>query len=172
MSNRHLSRTLALQSLFQWDFNNFNVEKLEKIVVYNLSQFAPGFDDGGFTNQLIKGTLNHIDTINDMIVKYAPEWPLDQITVVDRNVLRIGIFELKFNNEIPPKVAINEAIELAKSFGGESSGKFINGVLGSIYKDMEKAGEINEKAEKTVVAEKRKEEEKKQKVEDKKKEEK
>jgi len=97
---------------------------------------------------LIDGILENVAVINQMIEKYAPEWPLEQITTVDRNALRIGIYELKFNNDIPPKVAINEAIELAKNFGGESSGKFINGVLGSIYKDMEKAGEINEAAEK------------------------
>ena len=154
MSNRHLSRTLALQSLFEWDFNKHPVQKLEEIVEHNMKSFAPDFDDGGFTGNLLKGVLKHFEIINKMITRYAPDWPLDQITVVDRNVLRIGIYELKFNDEIPPKVAINEAIELAKSFGGESSGKFINGVLGSIYKDMEKAGEINEKAEKTSVADK------------------
>ena len=149
MSNRHLSRTLALQSLFEWDFNNFPVQQLEGIVKHNMENFAPDFEDEGFTGHLIKGVLKHLDTINKMIEQYAPEWPLDQITIVDRNVLRIGIYELKFNDEIPPKVAINESIELAKSFGGESSGKFINGVLGSIYKDMEKGGEINDNAEKT-----------------------
>ena len=148
MSNRHLARTIALQSLFEWDFNNFSIEKIEKIYKYNMNAFAPKFDDSGFTGNLIKGVLKYLDTINKMIEKYAPEWPLDQITIIDRNVLRIGIYELKFNNDIPPKVAINESIELAKSFGGESSGKFINGVLGSIYKDMENAGEINDKAEK------------------------
>lgn len=156
MSNRHLSRTLALQSLFEWDFNQHPLQKLEEIVRHNLKSFAPNFEDGGFTGNLIKGVLKHLGTINKMIEKYAPEWPLDQITIVDRNVLRIGIYELKFNDEIPPKVAINEAIELAKSFGGESSGKFINGVLGSIYKDMESAGEINEKAEKTAAVSKKK----------------
>lgn len=151
MSNRHLSRTLALQSLFEWDFNKLPVQKLEGIVAHNMKSFAPDFDDNGFTGNLIKGVLKYFEVLNKMITRYAPEWPLDQITVVDRNVLRIGIYELKFNDDIPPKVAINEAIELAKSFGGDSSGKFINGVLGSIYKDMEKDGEINDNAEKTAV---------------------
>lgn len=151
MSNRHLARTLALQSLFEWDFNKHPIEKLEGIIKHNRKDFAPDFDDDGFTGDLVKGVLKNLEAINKMIEKYAPEWPLEQITIVDRNVLRIGIFELKFNNEIPPKVAINEAIELAKSFGGESSGKFINGVLGSIYKDMEASGEINDKAEKIAA---------------------
>jgi N utilization substance protein B len=93
--------------------------------------------------RLVKGVILNVADINQLIASFAPEGPLEQITVVDRNVLRIGIYELKFSKgEIPPKVAINEAIELAKSFGGESSGKFINGVLGSIYKEMVKKGEV------------------------------
>ncbi|XOU94369.1 MAG: transcription antitermination factor NusB [Candidatus Kerfeldbacteria bacterium] len=142
MSNRHLSRTIAMQSLYEWDFNQLDKSKLEKIAEKNLKEFAPEFLDNGFVTHVIKGVTNNIVEINDLITKYAPEWPLDQITVVDRNVLRIGIYELKFSKgEIPPKVAINEAIELAKTFGGESSGKFINGVLGTIYKDMVKIGD-------------------------------
>lgn len=142
MSNRHLSRTIAMQSLYEWDFNNFDKDHLAELATKNLTEFAPEFDDNGFVNHIIKGVSNNLDDINGLIVKYAPEWPLDQITIVDRNVLRIGIYELKFSQgEIPPKVAINEAIELAKTFGGESSGKFINGVLGTIYKDMVKDGE-------------------------------
>jgi len=148
MSNRHLARTITLQSLFELDFNKLEADQIDKIIEHNLKEFAPNFDDGGFIKDLIDGILENVAVINQMIEKYAPEWPLEQITTVDRNALRIGIYELKFNNDIPPKVAINEAIELAKNFGGESSGKFINGVLGSIYKDMEKAGEINEAAEK------------------------
>lgn len=142
MSNRHLSRTIAMQSLYEWDFNNLDEKLLPQVIADNLKTFAPEFSDNGFAHHVIKGVMHNIDEINKLIVHYAPEWPLDQITVVDRNVLRIGIFELKFSQgEIPPKVAINEAIELAKTFGGESSGKFINGVLGSIYKDMVDKGE-------------------------------
>jgi len=142
MSNRHLSRTIAMQSLYEWDFNNLDKNVLEDLASKNLKEFAPEFEDNGFVNHTIKGVATHLDEINGLITKYAPEWPLDQITIVDRNVLRIGIYELKFSKgEIPPKVAINEAIELAKTFGGESSGKFINGVLGTIYKDMVKNGE-------------------------------
>lgn len=138
MSNRHLARTIAMQSLYEWDFKGKNNDELAIIIKHNLKEFAPDFDDKGFAKSIIKGVIDHLDTINALITKYAPEWPLEQITIVDRNVLRIGIQELKFSPEIPPKVAINEAIELAKTFGGESSGKFINGVLGTIYKEMEK----------------------------------
>jgi len=131
-----------MQSLYEWDFNNLKKDGLAKIANKNLKEFAPEFEDNGFVDHIIKGVTNNLEKINDLITKYAPEWPLDQITIVDRNVLRIGIYELKFSKgEIPPKVAINEAIELAKTFGGESSGKFINGVLGTIYKDMVKDGE-------------------------------
>lgn len=135
MSNRHLARTICLQSLYEWDFNNRRTD-LNEVLKKNQQQFAPDFEDEGFTGQLLKGVIMHSGQIDELITKYAPEWPLEQITVVDRNVLRIGIYELKFAAEIPPKVAINEAIELAKAFGGESSGKFVNGVLGTIYKEM------------------------------------
>lgn len=143
MSNRHLARTIAMQSLYEWDFNKMKIEDLSVLIQNNIKEFAPGFADNGFINHLVKGVINNLEKINELITKYAPEWPLEQITVVDRNILRIGICELKFSKgEIPPKVAINEAIELAKSFGGESSGKFVNGVLGSIYKDMADKSEI------------------------------
>lgn len=143
MSNRHLARTVALQSLFQWDFmdKKTNIEDLVKI---NWQEFGPQYDDGGFALNLVMGVMKNLKTIDKLIVEYAPEWPLEQITNVDRNVLRLGIYELKIDEKIPPKVAINEAIELAKSFGGESSGKFVNGVLGSIYRDMVERGEKNQ----------------------------
>ncbi|MCP4355216.1 MAG: transcription antitermination factor NusB [Proteobacteria bacterium] len=141
MANRHLSRTLALQSLFQWDFYSKHEDDLLKVLEYNFSEFAPEFDDKDFASNLLKNVTKNAPKIDKLIIKFAPEWPLEQITLVDRNVLRIGIFELKFSDTIPPKVAINEAIELAKTFGGDASGKFINGVLGSIYKQMETDGE-------------------------------
>ncbi|MDP2909736.1 MAG: transcription antitermination factor NusB [bacterium] len=138
MASRHLSRSIAMQSLYEWDFNGKKPEVLEKIVEKNLEEFGPGLEDKEFVWQLINGVVSHIKEIDEIIIKAAPEWPLDQITVVDRNVLRIGLFELIYENkdEVPPKVAINEAIELAKSFGGESSGKFINGVLGTVYNEL------------------------------------
>jgi len=143
MSNRHLARTLVLQSLFQWDFNE-QKENLHQLLEHNKKEFADGFDDQGFAKELTENIAGKISEIDGMIKKYAPEWPLEQITTVDRNVLRIGIFELKFAQAIPPKVAINEAIELAKAYGGESSGKFVNGVLGSVFKDMQTVGEKKE----------------------------
>ncbi|MBU4421363.1 transcription antitermination factor NusB [Patescibacteria group bacterium] len=146
MANRHLARALAMQTLYEWDFRNgmAGEEKIKDIVDYDKDQFAAGLDDKGFVQELIDGVKKYKEEIDAIIIKYAPEWPLDQITTVDRNVLRIGIFELKHSPNIPAKVAINEAIELAKNFGGESSGKFVNGVLGAIYKDMEALGEIKE----------------------------
>jgi N utilization substance protein B len=137
MSNRHLGRTIAMQTLYEWDFNGQKQLDLIQAAKANVEKVAPGFDDSSFTFQLVTGIHEHLSGINDVITKYAPEWPLQQITVIDRNILRIGVFELLYSPDIPPKVAINEAIELAKTFGGESSGKFVNGVLGAIFKDLE-----------------------------------
>ncbi len=140
MASRHLSRSIAMQSLYEWDFSGKKPDILEKIVEKNIREFGPGLQDKDFIWQLIKGVVSRISDIDRIIEKAAPEWPIDQITIIDRNVLRIGLYELLYGNkeEVPPKVAINEAIELAKSFGGESSGKFINGVLGTVYKEIEK----------------------------------
>jgi len=150
-----------MQTLYEWDFNGKKEKDLLSLVRHNLDEFSPGFDDAGFTESLIKGVLDNLEEIDKLIKKYAPEWPIDQITIVDRNILRIGIYELKFNPEIPSKVAINEAIEIAKTFGGESSGKFVNGVLGAIYKEMKDRGEIKS----VDLVEKPKEEEKGEKIE-------
>lgn len=136
MSNRHLARTIAMQSLFMWDFKGGDEQELSIITKGVFENFAPSFDDQGFVETIIKGTMANLKEIDKYITKYATEWPLDQITIVDRNILRIGVFELIFNDDIPAKVAINEAIEIAKTFGSESSGKFVNGVLGAIYKDI------------------------------------
>ena len=138
MANRHLSRSIAMQSLYEWDFNNCDEKNLDSIIAHNIEEFGPGMEDLSFVTDLVKNVIKNKKKIDPLIEKCAPEWPLDQVTVVDRNILRLGIYELLFENylEVPPKVAINEAIELAKSFGGASSGKFVNGVLGSIYKDM------------------------------------
>ena len=136
MADRHLFRTIAMQTLYQWDFNGKNDKNLSDILKRNKKELAPGLDDKEFCHYLIYGVVGNISSIDKYIEKYAPEWPIEQITVIDRNILRLGIYELKFSKEVPPKVAINEAIELAKTFGGESSGRFINGVLGAIYKEM------------------------------------
>lgn len=125
-----------MQALYGWDFNKLETADAAKAYDHVHEEFAPDFDDEGFSRNIVQGVIKNRKDIDALIVKYAPEWPIEQITTVDRNILRLGIYELKFNDEIPPKVAINESIELAKTFGGESSGKFVNGVLGAIYKDM------------------------------------
>jgi len=136
MASRHLSRSIVLQSLYEWDF--FEEKKdLDLIVEKNIELFGPGLEEKDFIYTLIKGIVSNLKKINEIIEITAPEWPLEQIALVDRNVLRLGLFELLFGNkkEVPPKVAINEAIELAKNFGGENSGKFVNGVLGTVYRE-------------------------------------
>ena len=135
MANRHLARTLAMQALFCWDFNG-QKKNLDELIEEGFKQFAPEFDDHGFVKDLVKGVVANLPAIDNYIVKYATEWPLDQITPVDRNILRIGIYELAFDSNIPAKVAINEAIEVAKTFGGDASGRFVNGVLGAVYKEI------------------------------------
>jgi N utilization substance protein B len=144
MSNRHLSRTIALQSLYQWDFLGMPKGKIQEIIAFNREEFAPKFEDEGFIEELIQGVIDHQKALDETITKFAPNWPLESITVIDRNVLRLGVLELSFHERIPAKVAINEAIELAKGFGGQASGRFVNGVLGAIYKDMVARGEIKE----------------------------
>lgn len=136
MSNRHLARTIAMQTLFVWDFDKEKSQTIDTIIAESFLNFAPSFDDGGYVKQTISGILKNLEQIDSYIIKYATEWPLDQITNVDRNILRIGIYEMLIDDNIPPRVAINEAIEIGKNFGGESSGKFVNGVLGAIYNDM------------------------------------
>ncbi len=136
MSNRHLARTIAMQTLFVWDFNGKKNEMVDNLISDNFANFAPNFDDGGFVKELVTGVISRLDELDSYIKKHATEWPLDQITCVDRSVLRLGIYELLYCENIPSRVAINEAIEVAKSFGGDSSGKFINGVLGAIYNDL------------------------------------
>ena len=138
MASRHLCRSIAMQCLYEWDFSGKNPENLEGIVEKNVKEFGPGLENPAFIWQLVTGVVKNLENIDKIIGKAAPEWPINQITVVDRNVLRIGLFELLYGNkeEVPPKVAINEAIEVAKNFGGESSGKFINGVLGTVYKNL------------------------------------
>ena len=127
-----------MQTLYEWDFHDKKEDSLNKILKKNLEEFGPGIESGRFVKNLVKGVMEHLSKIDKLISKTAPDWPIGQISIVDRNVLRLGLYELLFcdHQEVPPKVAINESIELAKSFGGESSGKFVNGVLGTIYREM------------------------------------
>ena len=152
MSNRHLARTIAMQSLFEWDFNSRPTKDLPQIINYDFQEFAPEFGDHSFTEKIVNGVIEKQAEIDGYIKKYAPEWPLDQITTVDRNILRIGVYELVFDQNIPSKVAINEAIEIAKTYGGESSGKFVNGVLGSIFKDLGDVKKSEDKEQQTAEA--------------------
>lgn len=140
MATRHLARSVVLQSLYEWDFYSQGKD-LAPIVERNMHEFAPGIDEPEFIWKTIKGVIEHREEVDKIIETAAPEWPLAQISPIDRNVLRIGIYELLYadKKEVPPKVAINEAIELAKNFGGPNSGKFINGVLGAIFREMEQA---------------------------------
>ena len=142
MANRHLSRSIVLQTLFEWDFNSGENIDIKATVERNLREFAPGLEDDAFVISLIEQVLKKRAVIDEIIEKAAPEWPLDKISVVDRNILRIGLTELLFGDrkQVPPKVAINEAIELAKTFGGENSSKFVNGVLGAVYKEIGEPG--------------------------------
>lgn len=138
MANRHLQRSVAMQALYEWDFSGCKTGTEMDTVKRNLGEFAPGLEGEHFALRLVEGVAKERATIDKLIEKCAPEWPLDQIASVDRSILRLGIFELLFGDydEVPPKVAINEAIELAKSFGSDSSPKFVNGVLGTIYREM------------------------------------
>lgn len=139
-----------MQSLYEWDFESslvygsseskkFAKEKLEKIAEENIREYSPEAEENEFAMDLINGVFGHRKKIDSIIRKLAPEWPIEQVTIIDRNILRIGVYELIFSkrSDVPPKVAINEAIELAKTFGGKSSGKFVNGVLGTLYKEVE-----------------------------------
>lgn len=125
-----------MQALFEWDFNG-KQEELKEIVNNHIQEFAGAVEDTSFIFELAEGVQKNLAAIDEIIVKHAPEWPMEQIPPVDRNVLRVGVYELMFLKQVPPKVAINEAVELGKTFGGESSGKFVNGVLGALYKESE-----------------------------------
>ena len=152
MANRHLSRTVVLQTLFEWDFNNFNEKDTRSALDRNAREFAPGIGDVSFMKNLLEGVISKKKDLDKIIEKAAPDWPIDKISLADRNVLRIGLYELIFvdKSEVPAKVAINEAIEMAKTFGGDNSGKFINGVLGSVYKEMGEPGK-NETSKKKKI---------------------
>ncbi len=142
MSSRHFARKVVLQSLYEWDFID-RKKDWKKILKNNFKEVGSDPEKENFANELLEGLIGKIDAIDKIIVSAAPQWPLEKITIIDRNVLRIGLYELIYaeSEEVPPKVAINEAIELAKEFGGESSGKFVNGVLGTVYNEIREEGE-------------------------------
>ncbi|MBX4198700.1 transcription antitermination factor NusB [Candidatus Parcubacteria bacterium] len=148
MSHRHLSRSVVLQTLFEWDFEPSaekpakSKEDVAEIFDRNIKEFAPDSKDKPFMQSLLNNVVGKKKDLDIIIEKAAPDWPIEKISIVDRNILRIGLAELLFadRDEVPPKVAINEAIELAKSFGGDTSGRFVNGVLGAVYREMGEPG--------------------------------
>lgn len=154
MANRHLSRSIVLQSLFEWDLNAIDRKAVIEVLDRNIEEFAPNKTDRPFMEKLLDGILGKQPELDLVIEKAAPEWPIDRISPVDRNILRLGLFELLFadRSEVPAKVAINEAIELAKQFGGDNSSRFVNGVLGAVYKEIGEPGkeEIGKKRKKDV----------------------
>lgn len=160
MANRHLARSIVLQTLFEWDSIEGDKGNVKEIYDRNVEEFAPDSRDDRFMQDLLKGVLAKQKDIDLIIVKAAPDWPLEKISTVDRNILRIGLYELLFGDrdQVPAKVAINEAIELAKTFGGDSSGRFINGVLGAVYKEIGEPGKnemgSKEKSKKDLPVEK------------------
>lgn len=135
-SNRHLGRIVAMQTLYEYDFRGGKASDapLAEIQERNLNEFRDSIEDTVFVEDLIDGVTQHQTDIDAIIAPAAPEWPVEQIARVDKAILRIGVYELMIKRDVPPKVAINEAVELAKAFGGENSSKFVNGVLGTIYR--------------------------------------
>lgn len=151
MANRHLARSVVLQTLFEWDFTGQDNGSASERLDRNIAEFAPGMKETSFIKNLFELVLKKGVLIDEIIEKAAPDWPIDKIAIVDRNVLRLGLAELLFGDkkEVPPKVAINESIELAKTFGGDKSGKFVNGVLGAVYKEMGEPGKDQTTPKKT-----------------------
>lgn len=142
MANRHLSRSIILQTLFEWDQSELDRKQTSEVLARNVEEFARNKSDSPFMEKVLDGVLQKQKELDLVIEKAAPEWPLDRISPIDRNILRLGLYELLFSDrkEVPAKVAINEAIELAKQFGGENSGRFVNGVLGAVYKEIGEPG--------------------------------
>lgn len=132
--NRHLSRMVSMQTLYEWDFRDD--PEIDQIKERNLLEYKDDVDSV-FVNSIVDGVISVASDLDKEITESAPEWPLEQISIIDRTILRIAIYELKYLRETPPKVIINEAIELSKQFGGDNSSKFVNGVLGTIYDKIE-----------------------------------
>lgn len=152
--NRHLSRTIAMQSIYEWDFRP--EENLKIIADRNIEIFKEDVDKD-YVNKVLRGIKGNLKKIDDLIIEAAPEWPIEQVSPIDKAILRLSIYEMLLGEDIPPKVAINEAVELAKTFGSENSSKFINGVLGTLYRksdrynpedDIRPIEQIKEKEEK------------------------
>ncbi len=149
-SNRHLGRIVALQTLYELDFRVGSGDKsceLDDILDRNIARYASTLEDVEFVRELVKGVVEKTTELDIELGPLAPEWPLDQIARMDRVVLRMGLYELRHGKDVPPKVVINEAVELAKAFGAENSSKFVNGVLGTALKNI--TGDVAEAPEPT-----------------------
>jgi N utilization substance protein B len=137
-ANRHLARLVTLQVIYEYDFRISCADAtvdLDEIIERAKPKYEKSIEDFDFVENLVKGTINHQDELDAIIVPIAPEWPINQIAKMDIAILRMAIYEIKYGaDKVPPKVVINEAVELAKTFGSDSSSRFINGVLGSVYK--------------------------------------
>lgn len=146
-SNRHLGRIIALQTLYEYEFRqevgDTTVASAD-ILERNLTKYKSSVDDVAFVQSLTDGVIAHIATLDEKLRPLAPEWPLEQIARIDRAVLRLGLYELLYADDVPPKVVINEAVELAKAFGSDNSGKFVNGVLGTAFRTLKEDAD-NEK---------------------------
>ncbi len=141
-SNRHLGRIVALQTLYEYDFRfecNDETLDIKQILERNIARYSETIEDKDFIRTLVENVMGNQKTLDDTIRPIAPEWPIEQIARIDRNILRMALSELVYSKSTPPKVVINEAVELAKSFGGDNSSKFINGVLGTAYRNIEEA---------------------------------
>lgn len=139
-SNRHLGRIIALQTLYEQDFRREAGDEtfeLAEVLERNIARYKEMVDDKAFIEDLVKGVAKHETDLDAQLQPIAPEWPIDQIARMDRVVLRMGLYELLFATDVPPKVVINEAVELAKAFGGDNSSKFINGVLGTVMRQRD-----------------------------------
>ena len=139
-SNRHLGRIVALQTLYEYEFRVDSEDtsvNIQEILKRNLDRYETAIEDTKFVEVLVDGVVEHQKSIDDQLRPIAPDWPIEQIARIDRNILRIGVYELLHQSDIvPPKVVINEAVELAKAFGSDNSSKFVNGVLGTAYRTL------------------------------------
>jgi N utilization substance protein B len=154
-SNRHLGRIIALQTLYEEEFRLECEDKdfkLKDVLERNINRYADMVDDRSFIAQLVEGVDTHKSELDTMLQPIAPDWPIEQIARMDRIVLRIGAYELVHGHDVPPKVVINEAVELAKAFGGENSSKFINGVLGTLLLQRDGSSEEEPASEKEATA--------------------
>jgi len=154
-SNRHLGRIVILQSLFEHDFRN-EVDPsydLNEVISRNIAQYEKSLDDTDFVEEVIKSVIGKQKVLDGILGPLAPEWPVEQIARIDKLILRIALYELRFGKNAPPKVIINEAVELAKEFGGDNSSKFVNGVLGSAYREMDEGADAQVKEKRKEIKE-------------------